>query len=582
VAKALGDIGASRLNAASLAGPLSQTAPSAGLSSERRGRIERALAALEQYLDEHDRLPEVVFLHPPELPLPLALADERAVPTVEQRVHPDPLAAAVGYFDGTAGRMAELFRAVRVAELEVNERYDAAHHDEVFAGLDWEAFTSEELSLLPRVAVVTTGRRLRRRGQGALSELLRSSRPVHVIVHDDVGARDEAQDLSAFHVDLGYLVMAHREVFAVSSTLARPDRLTEGLTRLVRAPRPGVALVHLPAQELAPLRPLLAEAALRGWADRFDVEGNPQPECAWPVTPIAYLEDGEERSLELEFTFADAVALEPAYRNHLRVIPRCAWDDEDQLPLAEFLEVFDPETHPRAIPYIWVTGADATLERAILTRELALACRDRLRGWRVLQELAGYDNAYAERAADAARERVLAEATREREALEQRHAQGLAEARGEGARESMERLAAALTSPDGITAAVGTLRQPTAAAVAPPATRELDSVTQGSEATPSPAVEAEPEEDDEPLSFDEPYIDAVLCTTCNECTNMDSRLFQYNADKQAFIADPSAGSFAVLVKAAEKCPADCIHPGKPRSGDATATPELIERAAKYN
>ena len=101
---------------------------------------------------------------------------------------------------------------------------------------------------MPLVTVVTSGRSLRQRGQGSLSRLLRSGRPVHVIVQDEVGAPDEAEDLSAFHIDLGYLAMAHREVFAVGSTLARPGRLTEGLVRMVRAPRPGVALMHLPAQ----------------------------------------------------------------------------------------------------------------------------------------------------------------------------------------------------------------------------------------------------------------------------------------------------------------------------------------------
>jgi ferredoxin len=80
----------------------------------------------------------------------------------------------------------------------------------------------------------------------------------------------------------------------------------------------------------------------------------------------------------------------------------------------------------------------------------------------------------------------------------------------------------------------------------------------------------------------EPYIDSALCTTCNECTKLNGQLFQYNAEKQAYIADASAGTFKQLVKAAELCPARCIHPGKPRSGDATATPKMIERAAKFN
>ena len=81
------------------------------------------------------------------------------------------------------------------------------------------------------------------------------------------------------------------------------------------------------------------------------------------------------------------MALEPAYARHLLVVPPVAWD-ENQQPLAEYLEQFDPEGTQRRVPFLWVVDADGMLQRAIVTRELALASRDRLRGWRVLQELA--------------------------------------------------------------------------------------------------------------------------------------------------------------------------------------------------
>jgi len=560
---------------------LSRTLPAgagpAQLDETRRQRIEETMATIDGHLEQQGRLPRVVFLRAPGV--------ESQLPVEEQEEHPDPLAAAVGYFDGTARRLARVFRAARVAGLEAEGNYRPELHDEVLADLDWESFTAEELALVPLVTVVTSGRSLRQRGQGSLSQLLRSSRPVHVIVQDEVGAPDEAEDLSSFHIDLGYLVMAHREVFAVGSTLARPDRLTEGLVRMVRAPRPGVALMHLPARELASWHALLAEAALRGracpyflydpdagasWADRFDLEGNPQPDCAWPIHQVSYLEGGDEKNLEVAFTFADAVALEPAYLRHLRVIPRAAWDDESQRPLAEYLEALDLEGRQPSIPYLWVIDETETLQRAVVTRELAMVCRDRLRGWRVLQELGGYENSYAQRAAAAAREQVLAEAAQERAELEQAHAEELAGARGEGARESMEQLAAVLINPAALSAAA-----PVAAAPAAPL-----AVEPAQEAAAEPAAEELPEE--EALAFDEPYIDAPLCTTCHECTNLNPRVFQYNANKQAFIADATAGTFAELVKATELCPARCIHPGKPRSDDSTATPELIERAAKFN
>jgi hypothetical protein len=298
---------------------------------------------------------------------------------------------------------------------------------------------------------------------------------VQVVVRDEVGAADEAEDPSRFHVDLGYLVVAHREAFAVGSTLARPGRLVEGLARMARARRPAVALVQLPTLEPAPLGPLLAEAALQGracrdfcyqpdagasWADRFDLGGNPEPENAWPIHRVAYLEGGEEQALEVAFTFADAMALEPAYLRHLMVVPPVAWD-ESQLPLAEYVDRFDPELAQRSVPFLWSIDADGTLQRVIVTRELALASRDRLRAWRVLQELAGYQNLFAERAAVGARELALAEAGEQTAELERAHADELEQVRSEAARESMERLAAVLINPEGLPA-LGAVAPPTA------------------------------------------------------------------------------------------------------------------------
>jgi ferredoxin len=582
LAASLGRSGSEYLDPEALSRTLSRTAATQGLEPERRRRVEATLAAIERHLEQLEQLPPVVLVRPPELHLGVE---------AEQREHPDPLAAAVGVFDGLSQRMVGAFRAARVARLEAAGAYRPELHDELIAELDWEALTADELRVVPAVAAVTSGGRLRQRDQASLSGLLQSSRPVHVIVQDQVGAADEAEDLSRFHVDLGYLVVAHREACAVGSTLARPERLMDGLVRAARALRPAVALVRLPASEPVPWRALLAEAALHGracpefrydpdagpsWADRFDLTSNPQPERSWPVHELVYLEDGEERTLEVAFTFADAVALEPAYLRHLQVIPRVAWDDA-QLPLADYLERFDPEGRERWVPYLWVMDDEDRLQRAVVTRELAMACGDRLRAWRILQELAGYQNVFAERAATAARERALAEAAEQRAELEQAHAAALEEVRRDAAQDSLERLAEVLLSPEGVATSS---RAAVAPAVPPPTAPVAAQAPVEAAAEAAPVEEALEEE--EILAFDEPYIDTPLCTTCNECTNLNSQLFQYNAEKQAFIADPAAGSFADLVKAAELCPARCIHPGKPRSDDSSATADLLERAAPFN
>ena len=67
----------------------------------------------------------------------------------------------------------------------------------------------------------------------------------------------------------------------------------------------------------------------------------------------------------------------------------------------------------------------------------------------------------------------------------------------------------------------------------------------------------EEEEGEEELGM-EPWIETPRCTSCNECTNLNPKMFAYDENKQAYIKDPKAGTFAQLVQAAERCT-----PGRP-------------------
>ena len=58
-------------------------------------------------------------------------------------------------------------------------------------------------------------------------------------------------------------------------------------------------------------------------------------------------------------------------------------------------------------------------------------------------------------------------------------------------------------------------------------------------------------------------------------------MFQYNENKQAFIADPDAGTYAELVLAAENCQVAIIHPGKPRNPAEPGLDDLTARAEAF-
>jgi len=79
----------------------------------------------------------------------------------------------------------------------------------------------------------------------------------------------------------------------------------------------------------------------------------------------------------------------------------------------------------------------------------------------------------------------------------------------------------------------------------------------------------------------EPYIETARCSSCNECIQLNPRMFAYDANQQAYIADPSAGSYAQLVEAAENCQVAVIHPGEPRSKDEPGLQELVKRAEAF-
>ena len=61
---------------------------------------------------------------------------------------------AMGVFEGHMGKMAEGFKAIRIAELELAGKYDPAEHDEEFRYFNWEDFTDEEFLLCPPVVAV--------------------------------------------------------------------------------------------------------------------------------------------------------------------------------------------------------------------------------------------------------------------------------------------------------------------------------------------------------------------------------------------------------------------------------------------
>lgn len=427
--------------------------------------------------------------------------------------------------------------------------------------------------------------------------------------------------------ELGYIAMAHRGAYVHQTSQASASHLIGGLIKGLKTRRPSVINVYTPCpvehglpDEWAPEGAKLAlesrafpfltydPDAGDSIADCLTLDGNPSIDDVWPMYELTYVDDeGAEETMELPVTIADWAATEGRFKKQFRTVPKDQWTD-DMVVFHEFVAMEKDEREGKT-PFIWAIQGDRTLKRVQVAREIVTLAEERLLYWHQLREMAGLDvpewvrdEIGAEMQAEF--EIKLADARKEFEAkleelkatypqiIARRLAEGLVK-QGTGNRTVADLLKTAQSTPglQPIRAEVGGLQVGPGGgngAAAGAAGGEVAAVGEGGVATvakPASVVEtaaaSEVEEDDDDLGMD-PYIETARCTTCNECTDLNNRLFKYDDSKQAYIADASAGTFREIVMAAERCPAGIIHPGTPLNKKEKDLDKWVTRAEPFN
>jgi hypothetical protein len=585
-------LGSRHFDSSALSGALEHRVPGAvEMSAARRKRIQNALDTLRAW-QNHTVLVRIVG--------PVEESGYGELPEVELIDSDDPCSTAADIYTREAAEYAALFAALRIAALEIDGNYEPAVHDSWFANFDWQAFSEEELQRVTRVVALVSADHLAGDGLPSFSRLLGSRLPVHVLswvrAYDNPGARSDEGPFDAYRFELSYFGVGHRQAVVAQASAARHDDLLSGFLCALDSNRTSLHLINRGTQSKVE-KPLLdpwfvASAALESRAhpfvlvdpdagdhaaERVSFGGNPQPDADWPVEKFEYQDaDGETAEMELAFTFADYALLMPALHEHFRVIP-AGLESEDLVPIAQYLDAVG-DLADRAVPFIWAIDAAGVLLRLAVSRPLVFACRDRLNYWHTLQELAGIQNFYVEEAIDRIVEEQRAAIEAEREQLQKEHAEQLESVRSEAAGEAMGQLVDFLMGADLSGMVAGGHQLATMPARAP---AEVETLPGEQAAEPAP-TEAATEEPEEELSFDEPWLDTAACTTCDDCISINKMMFAYNEDKQAYIRDPKAGTYADLVAAAEICPAKCIHPGKPLDPNEPGLDDLIARAEPFN
>jgi pyruvate-ferredoxin/flavodoxin oxidoreductase len=502
----------------------------------------------------------------------------------------DAPSIAIGVFEGNMRKMANGFVNVRRAKLLLDGSYDPEEHEPVLTRFDWRDFSDEEFGLCPPILAVGGDGAMFDIGFQNLSRLLASGKPIRVIILDTQvysntggqactsGFTGQVSDMAAYgkahhgkeetRKEISLLGIAHRGAFVLQTSQALPSHLIGGVLKALQTRRPAVINIYTPcpvehgladdwslhAAKLAlesRAFPFLVYDPDGGpsFSDCLDLEGNPDPEEVWPTYEIEYVDaEGETQAMEAPVSIADWAATEGRFKKHFRAVPADTPDDE-LMPFADYVFA-SAEDREEVTPFIKVIDEEKHLERLAASNEMVELAEDRLLFWSQLKELGGL--AVSEVARDRVEEEIEAELEAKIEALRaeyetklaqlraayppliaRRLAEGLLKANGNST--VTELLARAEAAPDlepvrfdeSAASAIATLAG--AAPAAAPAA--------GVPAATAAVVEAMPaevgveEEEEEGLVL-EPYIDTALCTSCDECININKKLFAYDENKQ--------------------------------------------------
>jgi pyruvate-ferredoxin/flavodoxin oxidoreductase len=477
----------------------------------------------------------------------------------------DSPSVAMGVFEGHMAKMAEGFKVVRQAEKELAGGYDPAEQGDFFARFNWEQFTDEEFHLCPPVVSLGGDGAMFDIGFQNLSRALMSGKPVKILIVDTQvysntggqactsGFIGQVADMSPYGAsqhgksekrkEISVIGMAHRTSYVAQLSQGNITHMLESFIDGINSRHPALFNVYAvcPPEHGVGDNSAVAQSKMATESRAFplfvfnpdagvtfsecvSLQGNPALEADWPEYKLEYVEDGASKSMTLPMTFADFALSEGRFAKQFKKAPPETWND-DMVLLADFLKL-DAGEREGKFPFIWAVDKKQRLMRVLVSAEMVHSCEERLQFWHQIKDVAGLGRS----AAGAVDETAIANRVRQ---------------------ELIQQLSSGLGG-----AAVAT-SQPAAAS-----------------ASAAPAAAAD--------GYEPVWIDTPECTACDECMNINPKVFGYDASKKAVVINAKGGSFLDIVKAAEKCTAGIIHPGTPWNASEPNLEKLKARAAKFN
>ena len=452
---------------------------------------------------------------------------------------------AVAAYRERLPKMIELAKAIAVARLEIIGEYSESHHDAFFEEFGDNGLDPEDLALFPDYLICLRAAELAAAESDLILQAFVAGMPAKIVVQiDDLLEQSPIGSeymISGLRIRQLVSTSIGSGVYVLQSSSSSLFRLREQIFRGISFSGPALFSVfsggsgadipsYLTAAAAAESRvfPALTydPSAGRDWASRFSLYANSQIDLDWPEQRFDYEDEQQQLVSEtLAFTLADFAACDPRCAKHFAKVPREKWTT-DLVPVSEFL-AHEPNDLVDKVPCLLMVDSDNRLQKVVVDDKLVREARRCADAWHSLQELGGVHNSHAALLIEHERKAWVVEQARPANAPEEKAGSATAGAPGEA-----------------------------------PATP-----TEAEGATERPS--------------DDPYIETPRCTSCNECTQINDKMFGYDANKQASVINPDAGTYRQLVEAAESCQVSIIHPGKPRNPNEPGLDELIKRAESF-
>ncbi|KAA3612026.1 MAG: hypothetical protein D8M58_19980 [Calditrichaeota bacterium] len=327
-----------------------------------------------------------------------------------------------GLFEGITEKLQQSFKLIRIAELELNDKYSPRDHDAFFKSFSWNDFSIEERELCPPAILLLDQQALEQQSFKSISSLLNSEKPLYIsVINNMVGSTSEIGH------EIALWALSQHNSFVLQSTPANPGHLMDGITQLMSSNKPG--FMHLYACEpyvqgiekdqaytheqrainsrvfpLFKYNPYSSDYFI----ERFDLSGNPDLELDWQS-------EDKNRSKQ-SITIAEWAIHEKFYKDEFHTLAKRSWN-EKMVPLEEYLEI-DSSEAKTFIPYINITDSKNALHRIQVSNKIAKMARKHLNTWNLLQELAGirvHDREYQQQKFD---QKLEAELSRQKTNLE--------------------------------------------------------------------------------------------------------------------------------------------------------------------